>query len=169
MKKLFVIALALIATTTAFAQKKDSTATVKKPVVNATPPAAKPAAAKRDWSKINLTRRANDHFMFELGYDAWAGKPDSIHTSGFSRSANFYFLFDFPFKTDPRLSIGAGLGIGTSNMFFNKQEVMVAAINNPTLAFPDESGANHYKKYKLVTTYLEAPVEMRFALDPENT
>jgi hypothetical protein len=46
---------------------------------------------------------------------------------------------------------------------------MVAAYNNQTLAFPDESGGNHYKKFKLVTTYLEAPIELRFALDPENT
>lgn len=168
MKKLFVIVLALIATTAAFAQK-DSTAALKKLLVSAPPPAAPVAANKKDWSKINLTKRANDHFMFELGYDAWIGKPDSIHTTGFSRSANFYAMFDFPFKTDPRLSIGAGLGIGTSNMFFDKEEVLVASTTNPTLAFPDESGANHYKKYKLVTTYLEAPVEMRFALDPENT
>ncbi|HMH23755.1 MAG TPA: outer membrane beta-barrel protein [Puia sp.] len=169
MKKLFVIALALIATTAAFAQKNDSTAAVKKLLIAAPPPAAKPNPNKKDWSKLNLTRRANDHFMFELGYDAWAGKPDSIHTGGLPRSVNVYFMFDFPFKTDPRLSIGAGLGIGSSNIFFDKQEVLVAAVNNPTLAFPDESGANHYKKYKLVTTFLEAPVELRFALDPENT
>jgi hypothetical protein len=28
---------------------------------------------------------------------------------------------------------------------------------------------NHFKKYKLATTYLEAPVELRFAMNPENT
>ena len=167
MKKHFVTAIAFLATTAAFAQNKDSVVTssiVKKPV-SATPP-AKPV--KKDWSKLDLTKRANDHFMFQLGYDNWAAKPDSIHISGFNRSANFYFMFDFPFKTDPRLSIGAGLGIGTSNIFFHQQEVLVAAYNNTTLAFPDESGGNHFKKYKLVTTYLEAPVELRFAMDPEH-
>src|SRR5882757_2152387 len=165
MKKHFVTAIAFLATTAAFAQKKDSVATsIVKPATKA--PA--PTSGKKDWSKISLGRRANDHFMFQLGYDAWAQKPDSIHTSGFSRSANFYFMFDFPFKTDPRLSIGAGLGIGSSNIFFHKQEVLVAAIGNPTLAFPDEEGGNHFKKYKLVTTYLEAPLELRFALDPEH-
>jgi len=164
MKKLFVIVWAFLATTAAFAQKKDSVSVVQK----AKPAAAAPAP-KKDWSKISLTRRANDHFMFQLGYDAWAGKPDSVHTKGFSRSANFYFMFDFPFKTDPRLSVGAGLGIGTSNIFFDKQAVLVASRGNQTLAFPDQSGSDHFKKYKLVTTYLEAPVELRFALDPENT
>ena len=106
--------------------------------------------------------------MFQLAYDNWANVPDSIHIQGLNRSANFYFMLDFPFKTDPRFSIGAGLGIGSSNIFFHQQEVMVAAYYNQTLAFPDETGANHFKKYKLVTTYLEAPVELRYAVDPEN-
>jgi Outer membrane protein beta-barrel domain len=162
MKKYFVTAMVFLAATAVFAQKKDSVVS-KLP---ATPP-AKPV--KKDWSKVSLSRRANDHFMFELGYDNWAGTPDSIHIQGFNRSANFYFMFDFPFKTDPRFSIGAGLGIGSSNIFFHQQEVLVAAYSNTTLAFPDESGNNHYKKFKLVTTYLESPVELRFAMDPEHT
>lgn len=161
--KHFVTAIALLATTTAFAQKKDSVTTIVKP---AAPAATNPG--KKDWSKVSLGRRANDHFMFQLGYDNWAQKPDSIHIQGFNRSANFYFMFDFPFKTDPRFSVGAGLGIGTSNIFFHNQQVRVSD-NNPTLAFPDQSQTNHFKKFKLVTAYLEAPIELRFALDPENT
>jgi hypothetical protein len=79
-------------------------------------------------------------------------------------------MLDFPFKSDQRLSLGAGLGIGSSNIFFHQQEVMVATSNpgTTTLAFPDETGENHFKKYKLVTTFLEAPVELRFAVDPEH-
>lgn len=169
MKKHFVTAIAFLATTAAFAQNKDSVVTpspiVKKPVTTTTT-APKP---KKDWSKIDLTKRANDHFMFQLGYDNWLATPDSIHISGFNRSANFYFMFDFPFKSDPRFSIGAGLGIGTSNIFFHQQQVLVAAQGNATLAFPDETGTNHFKKFKLVTTYVEVPLELRFALDPENT
>ena len=113
-------------------------------------------------------KRPADHFMFQLAYDNWANTPDSIHIQGLNRSANFYFMLDFPFKTDPRFSIGAGLGIGSSNIFFHQQEVLVAAYNNTTLAFPDETGNNHFKKYKLVTTYLESPVELRYAVDPTN-
>src|SRR5258708_22410503 len=142
MKKHFVIAIAFLATTAAFAQNKDSVVTsIVKTLVPATP--AKPV--KKDWTKIDLTNRANDHFMFQLGYDNWAAKPDSIHISGFNRSANFYFMFDFPFKTDPRLSIGAGIGIGTSNIYFHQQQDMVAAHGNTTLAFPADSGSTHIK------------------------
>jgi hypothetical protein len=171
MKKLFVIVLALATTTAAFAQQKDSVTTAKRPVqAPPPPPPTNTAPPKKDWSKVILDkRRANDHFMFQFGYPGWAGATDSMHIRGWNRSANFYFMFDFPFKTDPRFSVGAGLGIGTSNIFFSKQEVLVAAVGNTTLAFPAEDNANHYKKYKLVNTYLEAPVELRFALDPENT
>jgi hypothetical protein len=166
MMKHFVTAIALLATTAAFAQKKDSVTT--SPLVKPAAPPTK-APGKKDWSKVTLGRRANDHFMFQLGYDNWASAPDSMHIQGFNRSANFYFMFDFPFKTDPRFSVGAGLGIGTSNIFFHQQEVLIASTTNQTLAFPDESQTNHYKKFKLVTAYLEAPIELRFALDPENT
>jgi len=180
MKKYFITALVFLATTAAFAQKrhskqpknpppsKDTTVvnkTLLAPVQAATPA---PGKVKKDWSKINLTKRSADHFMFQLGYDNWAGAPDSIHIQGFNRSANFYFMFDFPFKTDPRLSIGAGLGIGSSNIFFHQQRVLVNAAGAGTLGFPSDENNNHWKKYKLVTTYLEAPVELRFALDPEH-
>jgi len=152
MKKFSVIAFVLLATTTAFAQKDSTTQTSK----------------KKDWSKVKLGRRANDHFMFQLGYDNWAARPDTIETIGLSRSFNAYFMLDFAFKSDPRLSVGAGLGIGSSNVFFNQQEVLVAS-TNPTLAFPIFAGTNHFKKFKLVTTYLDVPLELRFALDPEHT
>jgi len=151
MKKIFAAALILLTVTTAFAQK-DTTST-------------KPT--KKDWSKVLLGNRAADHFMIQFAYDNWAGRPDTIRTTGFSRSFNFYVMLDFPFKTDPRFSVGAGLGLASSNVFFDKQEVLVAALN-PTLAFPDVSESNHFKKYKLVSTYLDIPLELRFAVNPEN-
>ncbi len=154
MKKLYVLALALVTITTAVAQT-DSAANPK----------------KKDWSKVKLGRRANDHFLVELGYDNWAGTPDTINITGLSRSFNFYFMFDMPFKTDQRFSIGAGLGVGSSNIFFHDEYVDVSAIESSgaTLAFTDQTGGNHFKKFKLVSTYLEVPVELRFAVDPENT
>jgi len=112
MKKVSVIVLAILATTTAaLAQQKDSVATAKRPVAAPAPAPVNPAPATKDWSKVVLSRRANDHFMFQFGYPSWAGATDSMHIRGWNRSANFYFMFDFPFKTDPRFSVGAGLGI----------------------------------------------------------
>ena len=131
------------------------------------PSVTNPPKKKKDWSKVNLNNRAGDHLLVQIGYDGWAQRPDSIHTKGFSRSLNIYLMYDFPFKTDPRFSVGVGAGIGSSSIFFDQQEVNVAGLSG-SLAFPDKSKTDHFKKYKLVSTYLEAPVELRFAADPEH-
>lgn len=150
MKKILIVAVALFAGMQLFAQDNETKTTKKK-----------------DWSKVVLKNRAADHFMMQLGIDNWAGAPDSIKTKGLSRSFNMYFMFDFPFKSDPRFSVGIGGGIGTSNIYFDKQFVDVKA-NTTSLQFKDVSAQDHFKKFKLLTAYLEAPVELRFAFDPEN-
>ena len=129
---------------------------------------ASPAAAilpkKKDWSKVDLSHRANDHFMAQLGWDGLVNMPDTLTSVGISRSFSFYFMLDFPFKSDARLSAAAGLGIGSHNYFFSNEQQPLSVI--PTA---ESSGGNHYKKYKFVTTYLEVPLELRYALDPEHT
>src|SRR5664279_4675120 len=122
---------------------------------------------KMSYASLNLKNRPNDHFMIEFSYDNWIGKTDSMNTSGFSRSFAFYFMMDFPFKTDPHFSVGAGLGIGVSNIYFDKQLVLVEATGNGTLAFPDRTNGDHFKKYKLVNTFLELPLELRYVFNPE--
>ena len=46
-------------------------------------------------------------------------------------------------------------------------EVQVAG-NTPTLRFVNQADTNQWKKFKLVSAYLEAPVELRFTADPYN-
>lgn len=152
MKQLFTLFLALVLTHTLTAQ--DSTV-AKKP--------------KRDWSKINLSNRPNDHFMMQLGYNGWSQQPDTLQTKGFSRSFNMYFMFDFPFKTDPRFSVGIGAGFGSDNVFFENTYIDITGRNNNRLTFENVADTNHFKKYKVNTTFLEAPVELRFAANPANT
>ena len=79
-------------------------------------------------------------------------------------------MMDFPFKTDQRLSMGVGLGLGSGQIYFNKTYPQIANYNSATLAFATSgtNGADHYKRFKLVTNYIEIPVELRFALDPEH-
>ncbi len=138
----------------------------KKQVVVAAPKQenTNPTAA---YDALNLANRPNDHFLIELGYNNWVGTPDTINVKGIGRTFAFYFMLDFPFKTDPHWSIGAGLGISVDNIYFNKQQVLVGA-NNATLAFPDQSSTDHFKKNKLVTTFLEVPIELRYCFDPAN-
>ena len=115
--------------------------------------------------KPNLANRANDHFLLQLGYTGWAGKPDTINTGGFSKSINVYFMYDFPFKTNPKLSMAFGPGIGSDHITFSKTYVGIKDAT-PTLYFTNQQDTNHFKKTKLATTYLEAPIEFRYSADP---
>lgn len=120
---------------------------------------------KKDWSKVDLSKRPADHFMIQFGYAGWSGTPDSIKTKGLSRSFNMYLLFDFPFKTNPKLSIALGPGIGTDNIFFENTYI---DIKNRRQAEFSRDTVNKYKKYKLQTGYLEVPVEFRYSSNPAN-
>jgi hypothetical protein len=124
---------------------------------------------KVTYSSLNLANRPNDHFMIEFSYDNWVGKTDSMNTSGFSRGFAMYFMYDFPFKTDPHFSVAAGIGIDASNIFFHDTDVGVAIPGNVTLAFTSTANSNHFKKYKLVLTNLDIPIELRYAFNPANT
>lgn len=166
MRKISVVLLALAINFAAQAQTDSSAALLITP--DTTAPAPKTSKAKKDWSKVKLTGRPNDHFMFQVGYDTWTQVPDSIRIKGLGRHLNIYLMMDFPFKTDPRWSVGLGVGIGSSNIFFDKHEVNIAG-NSPTLEFRNLADTNHFKKYKLVNVWAEIPVELRYAINPENT
>ncbi len=120
-------------------------------------------------NKIDLSNRSNDHVMVQFGLDGWSGTvPDSAKPSGFSRHFNAYIMLDKPFKTNPRFSVGLGVGIGSSNMFFERRLVDIKS-QATRLPFTNLDSANHFKKYKLTTVYAEAPVELRYASNPENS
>ena len=128
---------------------------------------AQDSTAKKKKEPINLANRANDHFVFQFGYANWNGLPDTVTKSGFSKSLNVYFMLDYPFKTNPKLSIGVGLGVGTDHIIFTKTYLGIRD-NANQIRFTNQSDTNNYKKTKLATAYLEAPVELRFSADPMN-
>src|SRR5215813_11992692 len=97
---------------------------------------------------VNLSGRANDHFLIQYGFTSWAGRPDTIHTGGFSKSFNVYFMFDFPFKTNPKLSMAFGPGISSDQIKFTKTYVGIKD-NTSVLRFTDQSDTNHFKRSKL--------------------
>lgn len=119
--------------------------------------------------KIELPNTPGDHFMVQLAFNNWQGAPDSIssHISGFQRSANVYVMLNKPFKSNPRFSLGIGLGVGTSNIYFKKMNVEIGALT-PRLPFVATDTTDNFKKYKLTTAFLEAPLELRFTANPGN-
>jgi len=144
MKKIFLVVLSTLIVASIFAQDEPRSEPKKKP---------------------NLASRANDHLLLQFGYTSWSNIPDSINTKGFPRSFNAYFLFDFPFKSNPQISIAIGAGVGTDVIFFDKTYVGIKDIT-PTLQFHDQSDTTHFKKNKLATAYIEAPLELRFSSNP---
>ena len=124
-----------------------------------------PAPEKPKKEPIDMSNRPNDHFMIQFGYAGWAGVPDTINQSGFSKSFNVYFLFDFPFKTNPKLSMAFGPGIGSDHILFTQTRIGLKD-NTSQLQFTNVSDTNHYKKTKLATVYVEAPIEFRYSADP---
>lgn len=115
--------------------------------------------------KINLANRSNDHFLLQLGYTGWSGIPDTINKEGFSKSINVYFMFDFPFKTNPKLSMAFGPGIATDQVLFGKTYIGIKD-QTPGIYFTNQADTNHFKKTKLATAYLEAPIEFRYSASP---
>ncbi|MBC7866028.1 MAG: outer membrane beta-barrel protein [Gloeobacteraceae cyanobacterium ES-bin-316] len=115
----------------------------------------------------DLANRASDHFMVQFALNSWQGAPDSIssYIGGFNRSANVYIMLDKPFKSNPRLSIGAGVGIGSTNIYFKKMIVDIGA-TTPLLPFRAVDTLDNYKKFKVSSAFLEVPLELRFTSDP---
>jgi hypothetical protein len=171
MKQIITLLCFIITGMNVFAQT-DTTAVTPVTPVDTVPgttvtPVQPPVSNKKDWSKVDIGNRSNDHLMIQVGYDGWAGKPDSINTKGIPRSLNIYFMMDFPFKTDPRFSVGLGVGISGGSMYFDKTIIAVAGPGS-VLNFRNVADTNYFKKYKLATTYAEIPLELRFTADPEH-
>ena len=120
--------------------------------------------------KIDISNRPGDHIMIQLSSDHLTGMPDSIssHQSGFSRGLNAYIMLDKPFKSNQKYSLGIGLGVGSSNIFFKKMNVDVKSTTTK-LPFAALDSTNHFKKYKLSVSYLELPLEFRYSSDPLNS
>lgn len=126
------------------------------------------AQNKKDWSKAVIDR-AQDHLMIQYSVDNWSGMPDSISNrkGGFSRGLNFAVMMNKPFKSDPRWSVAFGIGISNSNIFFKRTSVDINS-SSTLLAFRNLDSSDHFKKYKLATTFAEVPIELRYTFDPEH-
>ncbi|MFM2337570.1 MAG: hypothetical protein RL115_763 [Bacteroidota bacterium] len=126
---------------------------------------AQTAPASKKKEKIDLSNRANDHIMLQIGVTNWIGTPDTINTKGLSKSINAYFMFDFPFKTNPKLSMAFGPGIGSDHILFTETNLGIKE-NTPSIRFTNVPDTNNYKKTKLATVYAEAPIEFRYSSKP---
>jgi hypothetical protein len=114
-----------------------------------------------------ISKPSRDFLMFQITYEGWAGKPDSIKSSGFNRGFNAYLCYDFPISKS-HFSFAAGVGVGTANIYFQDQRVSVSdtgAAASQIRFLPEDYD---YKRFKLTSAYLEAPFELRYFGNKEN-
>ncbi len=128
------------------------------------------ASAQTNNTLTSMLLHPSDHFLIQLSSDRWVGAPDSIESkrSGWSRGFNFYIMLDKPFKSNPHFSIAYGLGVGTSHIFFNKLDLQITG-QTTDLKFKNMEGKDSsYDRYKLASSFIEIPLELRYLSKPEN-
>ena len=116
-------------------------------------------------SKANYGAPSRDYVMLQLGYENWLGAPDSVRITGLGRAFNAYICYDFPIQKS-NYSFAAGVGLGNSNVYLNNQLLTLSDTGSQIRFIPEGSPA--YKKYKIATSYLEAPFELRYFSNKEN-
>lgn len=113
-----------------------------------------------------IVKPSRDFLMVQLTYENWANVPDSVSIGGVGRGFNAYLCYDFPIAKS-NFSFAAGIGVGTSNIYFKNQVIVLGS--GSSVSFKDvDSASSVYKKSKLTTAYLEVPLELRFFGDKEN-
>lgn len=112
-----------------------------------------------------LKKPSRDFVMLQFTYENWVA-PDSVKVTGLGRGFNGYICYDFPIGKS-NFSFAAGIGIGTSNIYLDNQQIILSDTGASAQArFVSEQV--DYKKYKLTTAYLEAPFELRFFGNKDN-
>jgi hypothetical protein len=119
--------------------------------------------------KRKIVKPSRDFVMFQITYENWAKTPDSVKIGGIGRGFNAYLCYDFPISKS-NFSFAAGIGVGTSNIYFDNQ---LPVLNSSASAIRFQNvdttaNTDLYKKSKLSMAYLEAPFELRFFANKEN-
>ncbi len=108
--------------------------------------------------KTVVMKHSKDFIVASFTYDTWTGAPDSINTGGFSHGINIAFTYDIALGDDSHFSVAPGLGISASHMSFDNQKAEIWGEGSELNFSPDTVN----KSFKLINTYLEIPVELRY-------
>lgn len=93
-----------------------------------------------------------DQLYFNLTYIYMLNLPDKISQSGFSFGLGGGFIKDFPLSEKRNIGLGAGLGYGLNNYYFNVQlDAAEPSATEETL-----------KNNKIILHTVELPIELRF-------
>lgn len=121
-----------------------------------TPEPAKPAA------KVVKKPKRQDQIMLDLhSSQILREEGQGIKNKWYAYGFTFQLMWDQPIKKSP-VALAVGVGVSNDNYFINRQVTRDATNSTVFADFPDA-----YKRYKLSTTHIEIPVELRFRVQPE--
>ncbi len=112
---------------------------------------------------------SRDRIVVEIGFDHWHQKEGkATDVKWFSRSYGFYFMYDLLLGKS-RFSFAPGLGFGVSNVFTSKG-LVEDSVGTRFASHLEASGVNDddVKKHKLVTNFIDIPLELRFRAKPNS-
>lgn len=136
-------------------------------LISVAQPAAAQTEPKKSTTLSEIEKPSRDFIMLQFTYEGWSNTPDSIKTGGIGRGFNGYVCYDFPIKNS-NFSFAAGVGIGSSNIYMDNMEIRLrdtGAAGSQVRFLPE---SQDYKKFKINTTYLEAPFELRYFANNQN-
>ena len=142
------MALLMIPSSLLLAQAQDGSTTMNS---NAVPPA--------------IVKPSRDFIMLQFNYLNWVKKPDSVNTKPFGFGFNGFVCYDFPIKKS-RLSFATGLGVNVNVIYLDLQQISntdtAAAYNQVRFVSNPANDSITLKRSKFVTTYIQAPFELRY-------
>jgi len=104
----------------------------------------------------------SDRLMIDIYNDIWLGAPDTIDFKGYNPGASVSLMQDFPLGST-NFSFAIGLGVGTHNLRYN------ANILKDSLGVSYfENRVDTPKQYKMVLSYIDLPIELRFRTKRDN-
>jgi hypothetical protein len=114
-----------------------------------------------------------DLLIMNFNWNGWMNQPDGMDVSPFSRGFEIKAMADFPLGKS-NFSLAAGLGLSLENIFTNaflKKELGVDSLYFSSInevINPEANAANprDWNRYKLATTIIELPIEVRFRANP---
>lgn len=118
-------------------------------------------AVKKGASKLDT----RDRLIFEFTHDRWLNKPDEVDIKWYSRGFATYLMYDIALGKSPNLSVAPGFGIATYNVFNNS---LISKDTDGKTIFTQIPDSIDYKKNKLVTSYLDVPLEIRMRTKPNS-
>ncbi|MCG9912235.1 MAG: PorT family protein [Flavobacteriales bacterium] len=106
--------------------------------------------------------KRQDQIMLDIhGSQILRQEGQGVKNKWYSYGFTFQLMWDQPIKKTP-ISLGAGLGVSNNNYFIDRQ--VNRGLVNDTYFTPF---ADPYKRYKLSTTHIEIPLELRFRFKPD--